>query len=129
MPAVDAYLFNKKGEKKILRVILDEDDAILTCIKKAMKENNVGDCKVENAEGYVKEATVNYMEGSTYKSKVFKDTKVFMASGHFKLNFDELFGVLHLSLGDKRPVSTTFVKGTAKQGLEIRLSYVYLPTS
>ena len=70
MPHIDAHIFNKKGMKKTIELFFDEDDNILEGVKSAMQEHNVSEVNVEEADGVLKELTVNYFERSSYQSKV-----------------------------------------------------------
>jgi predicted DNA-binding protein with PD1-like motif len=124
MPHFDAVLFNKKVEKKILRLILDENDSILDSIKKGMQEQKIKECRVEDAGGEVKHAIINFMDGNKYKKMDLRNIQVLRASGNFKLNFDDLWGTMHISTGGKKPITGTLVNGNAGEGFELKLSFV-----
>ncbi|MFH1257290.1 MAG: DUF296 domain-containing protein [Candidatus Diapherotrites archaeon] len=126
MPYIDAQLFKKKGEKKVLRLVLDEGDIVLDSIKKAMAEHEIEQAKVEDMNGILREATVNYMNGSRYESKVLKNQQILRASGNFKHHYGELYGSMNVSTADKNPLTATFVKGKAAEGLEIKMSFIQL---
>lgn len=121
-----SVLFNKKGTKKVLSLILDEDEDIFNTIKQGMQEQKLSEAKIEGIEGKIKEGTVAFMNGSRYKTKNLSNAEVLLASGAYKLSFEELFGVVHLTLAGKPPLSATLVKGKACNGLKVRLSFIEL---
>ena len=124
MPYIDSQIFKKKGEKKNLTITLSEGEPILASIKTAMAQNKIGEVKVEDMSGEVKEATISFMSGSKYECKELRNQGILRASGNFKLNFDELYGNMHISTAGKSPITGTFVKGKAAEGLEIKMSFV-----
>ena len=124
MPYIDSQIFKKKGEKKNLTITLSEGEPILGSIKIAMAQNKIEEVRVEDMSGKVKEATISFMNGSKYECKILRNQKILRASGNFKLNFDELYGNMHISTAEKNPLTGTFVKGSAADGLEIKMSFV-----
>lgn len=124
LPAFDAILFNKKGIRKNLSLILDEGDDIVSCIRQGMKEHDLSEARVDGMEGKIREGIANYMSGSHYKSKSLNNQEIIMASGSYKLSFDELFGSMNITTGGKPPITATFVKGKACQNLKIILSFI-----
>ena len=68
MPQNDAIIFRKRGERKNLRLILDEGDDILSCVKQAMAEHKIEEAKIEALTGVFKEGEMNYFEGNKYKN-------------------------------------------------------------
>src|SRR3989338_11633329 len=119
MPYLDAALFNKKAKKHILKLILDDNDSILESIRRGMLENKLKECKVEDASGKVKHAVISFMEGSNFNKMDLRDAAILRASGNFKLNFDELWGIMHISTASKKPITGTVVRGTAAEGFEL----------
>ena len=126
MPHIDAHLFNKKGVKKAIELIFDEDDNIIDGIKSAMQEHNVSEANVEEAEGLMKEVTVNYFERSSYQSKTAKDAKIMRVSGNFKLSYGELYGKMNVFTFDKPPLQGTVVRAKARAGFSLKLSFIHL---
>ncbi|MCR4369502.1 MAG: hypothetical protein NUV67_06385 [archaeon] len=124
MPYVDAHLFSKKGVKKQLTLILEDDDGIEESIKAGMKEHKLNSVTIESVDGSVKEAIINYFEGNSFRSSTIKDKAVMIASGSYKLSYDELFGTMKIVTNEKPPMHGTLVRGKAKDGLTIRLSFV-----
>ena len=123
-PFIDSQLFSKKAERKILTLILSENEDILASIKEGMRQHNLRECKVEGMGGKIKQGQINFTERSQYKVMNLQDSEVMLASGNFKRSFDDLWGGMHVSLSGKKPVTGTLVKGTASEGLEIKLSFV-----
>ncbi len=123
-PHMDAMIFKKSGKKKILSVVLSEDEDILSSIKEAMKQHNLKECRVEDMNGTIKEGHINYFEGNSYKSASLVNRPILKASGNFKLTASELWGSMHVSTAEKRPTTGTLVEGTAAEGLQIKMSFV-----
>ena len=124
MPYIDSQLFDKKGVKRTLTLVLSEGEPILGSIKAAMAQHSLKEASVDGVSGSVKEATVNFMNGSKYECKILRNTPLLVASGNFKLSFDELYGRMDICAADKKPLSATLVKGNAAEGLEIKLGFI-----
>src|SRR3989344_4917088 len=124
MPQIDAHIFNKRGVKRQIELFFDEDDSILDSIKSAMNEHNVREVNIEEADGTMKEAVVNYFERSSYQSKVLKDASIMRVSGNFKLSYGDLYGKMNIATFDKPPVQGTLVRGSAKAGFTLKLSFI-----
>lgn len=124
MPHMDAAIFTKKGVRRILTLTLDEGDSIIDCIKQAMIEHKVYDVKIESVEGSVQEAVINYFERNQFKASALKGNEIMVASGNYKLSYGELFGTFKLATADKPPMQGTLVKGRARQGFTINLSFM-----
>jgi len=124
VPQIDTIIFNKKGKRKTLTLILDENDDVLASIKQGLKQHGLKEARVDDMQGTVKEGVVSYMEGSQYKAKNLQNQKIIKASGNYKLSFDELFGSMHVTTAGKNPLTATFVKGKAAQDLQIKLSFI-----
>lgn len=125
MPYVDSMIFKKKGEKRKIKLTMEEDEKILSCIRQGMKENNVNEVKIIGVNGKIKSGMMNYLDGSKYLVFDFNNTEIVRASGNYKLSYDELFGSMRLTVG-KPPINGVFSKGTATEGLEIELEFIEL---
>lgn len=123
MPHIDAALFTKKGVKRSLTLILDEGDGVLECIKAGMIEQGLNEVKIEGVEGTIREGTINFFERSQFKSASLENSPVMIASGGFKLSYGELFGSMKIATDTKPPLHGTFVRGKAKEGLTLNLSF------
>ena len=126
MPHVDAHLFKKKGVKRELKLLFEDGDSILEGIKSGMREHGLDSVKIESMEGSVQEALINYFVGNSFKSSVVKDKKIMLSSGGFRLSYDELFGSMKIVTSEKPPLHGTLVRGKAKDGLTINLSFLEL---
>ncbi|MDO8627480.1 MAG: hypothetical protein Q7K42_03375 [Candidatus Diapherotrites archaeon] len=124
MPYFDSHLFQKRGEKRTLTLILDEGDSILECIKTGMKQQGLNEVTIEGMSGTIKEGIGSYMEGSRFMTKNFANDDVFNASGKYKLQVDQLWGNLHVIINVKSPLNVTLVKGKASQDLKIDMSFI-----
>ena len=124
MPQIDAIIFKNKGKRKTLTLVLDEDDDILASIKQGMRQHGLKEARVDDMQGTIKEGVVSFMDGSQYKAKNLASQPIIMASGNYKLSFDELFGSMHVTTAGKNHLTATFVKGKAAQDLQIKLSFI-----
>ena len=124
MPYIDYHIFNKKGVKANMTLVLDEGDSVLECIKRGMQEHGLNEVTIEGVEGTLAEGSINFFERSSYRSLNLKDAPLMMASGNFKLSYGELFGSMKIVSGEKPPIHGTLVKGKAKDGLTIKLSFI-----
>ena len=124
MTRFDDILGNDKKEtgKKILTLVLEEDDPIIKSIEQGMKENNVKEAIVEDIVGSVKEATLTNMEKGKYNEFEVRETELIRASGIFKLSAGDLWGSLNVFTGSRKPISGKLARGTAMDGLQIKLS-------
>jgi hypothetical protein len=130
MTYLDKHLTSEKiklkSEKKFLKLIFEEGDEIVSGIKQAMDENALKEIQLEEIEGKLKTAKVQYMEAGKFKSKVFENILPIRISGTLKLNFGELYGSIRLSFNPKNPISATLTAGLAEQELIIKASYIEL---
>ena|SRR3989338_2590854 len=124
MPYIDAHLFNKKGVKRTLELILDDGDNVLDCVKSAMQEHNVAEANVEGAEGSLKNGVINFFERSSYKTADLNNNRIMRVSGIFKLSYGELYGNMKIFTYDKPPLQGTLVKAKANEGFRLTLSFV-----
>lgn len=120
--------FMGKGTKKSLVLELSESEDIFECIKQGMQQNNISRAKVLGIEGTIKEGKINYFAGNSFKSEEIENTLIGVAAGHYELKGrenEELFGNLHVVVGTKGNTnSVSLVKGTAVEGLKIKLEFV-----
>ena len=126
MTRFDDIITNKTGAKvpakKILKLVLEEGDPIIKSIEQGMKENKVREANVEDICGSLKEGTVTNMEKGKYNEFEIRETEIIRASGIFKFGGEDLWGSLNVFIGGRRPISGKLTKGTAMEGLEIKLS-------
>ena len=127
MPHIDSLIFKKKGIKRSMKLILEEDENILECIKQGMTEHNVPEVKIIGMTGKIKTGIMSYLEGSKYIVYNFDNTEVMLAGGHYKLSFGDLFGSLRITTKENKvPVNGVFSKGNAVDGLEIQMEFTEL---
>ena len=124
MPRVEAAIFKKKGEKRVLRIQLDEGESIRKAIPKAMLEHGIEVAKVVEINGTLKELLINFFESGKFASKKLYDTKILRAHGTVKQNFGEMFGGVNVSIGLKPPVGGTLVNAIAGKDAEIVLNFI-----
>lgn len=110
-----------KSEKKVLKLILEEDDSIIRSIEEGMKAHNIREANIEDVNGSIKEGTITNMEKGKYNEFEIRETQLLRASGIFKFGGDDLWGSLNVFTGGKRPISGKLTKGIAMDGLEITL--------
>ena len=108
-------------QKKILKLILEEGDPIIKSIEEGMKEHKVKEANIEDISGSIKEGTITNMEKGKYNEFEIRETDLMRASGLFKFGGDDLWGSLNVFTGGRRPISGKLTKGTAMNGLEIKL--------
>ncbi|MFH1240488.1 MAG: hypothetical protein V1672_04715 [Candidatus Diapherotrites archaeon] len=124
MPYIDSMIFKKKGVKRSLKLILEENENILTCIKQGMKEHNLSEVQILSMTGKIKEGIMSYLNGSKYVVYNFDNNDVMLAGGQYKLSFGELFGSLRITVKENKiPINGVFSKGKAAEGLEINLEF------
>lgn len=128
MPEVSSAFFQKKGERKVVRLGLEDNEHILGCIRACMKEHGLEECDVLAVKGKVKEGQLAYFQGNSYRAKALQDREIERASGKFRLIEGKAIGDLHVTVswGNNRIVGT-LVKGKAIGEMEIELGFVSIP--
>ena len=130
MPHIDSVLTNFKTEKKVLKVQLEEGESILKALPVALTQNNVREAKVEEINGTLKEALINYFSGNKFYSKKLSNTQIFRAHGNVRESFGDLYGSIHVSITPKNPFSGTLVNAIAGKDSEVVLSFLeYKPNT
>ena len=118
---LDKENVQKKSNKKILKLVLEEGDSIIKSIEQGMRENDIKEANVDDINGAAKEATITNMEKGKYNEFEVRETELIRASGIFKFGGDDLWGSLNVFTGGRKPISGKLTKGTAMDGLEIKL--------
>jgi hypothetical protein len=111
----------KASTKKVLKLVLEEDDSIIKSIEQGMRENDVKEATIEDIDGVLKEAIITNMEKGKYNEFEIRETQIIRASGLFKFGGDDLWGSLNVFTGGRKPISGKLTKGTAMDGFEIKL--------
>lgn len=123
----DSIIFRKTGEKKVLTLSLSGGENIIESIKQGMKENAIEKATIEEINGTIATASVNYMLGSRYKSQDLENIQVLKAFGKYELKAKtNLWGNLHITIPMPKPLTVTLVKGIAGENLEIKMSFVQI---
>ena len=112
-----------KLEKMHLNVVLEEDDSVLTSIQNAMIQNDIKEAVVVGVSGKLKTGVIQFMDRGSLKSKEVKDTELIRAAGNIKISFKELFGRVNVSTKHHGVTAGALMKGTAKEGLTIKLEF------
>lgn len=123
MTRFDEILGNKKEEikRKNLKLILDEGDEILFSISRGMIENNLIKAKLENITGFLLSGVV-LDDKTSEKIEVF-DKEIISANAIFSLTNGDLWGTLNIFIDKVKPITGKLIKGTAKEGTQIVLSF------
>ena len=87
------------------------------------KTHSIKEASVDLMEGTIKTGKMSAFVGSAYKMLDLNNSKIENASGHFKLNFDTLFGSLHILARVGKPETGTLQKGIAGNGVKIRMGF------
>ncbi len=123
---LDAKQVNLKTSKKILKLIFEEGDEVVTGIKQVMMERNLREISLVEVTGLIKKAKIEYFEKGKFKVKIFENIQPLRINGTLKLSFGELYGVIKLSFNPKNPLTGTLVTGIAEQELTITANYYEL---
>ena len=110
-------------KKANLLIVLEEGDPVVASIKEALIQNKIREASIQSIDGKLKNGLIQFMEGNQLKSEEVKDVELLKASGNFKLSANELFGRMNVSTKKGKVYSGTLLKGTAKEGLEIKMSF------
>ena len=123
MPYLSSTIIKEKIPIKNLKLVLENGDVLMDCIKQGMIENNVTKCDVASVCGKIN-GLVNCMQGHKFKSIQIKEQEILKASGHFKYGYGELYGKLNVFTSGRKPISGILVRGTALDGFEINLTFI-----
>ena len=113
----------EKLEKMNLNIVLEEGDSVLTSVQNAMVQKNIKEAVVVGVSGKLKTGVIQFMGGGSLKSKEVKDIELIKATGNLKISFKELFGRINVSTKHHGVTSGALMKGTAKEGLTIKLEF------
>ncbi|MFH0715075.1 MAG: DUF296 domain-containing protein [Candidatus Diapherotrites archaeon] len=115
MQTPESRFVKEKAEYRFLSLVFENGEEILPNFFRALKDNNIQECTVAEGSGSIREAEMNYFQGSAYKRrKSFGDEKVTAASGKFHSEKDKWIGDLHVVVarGNQR-INGTLLKGKA----------------
>ena len=125
MAEIESSFVTQKAIEQILTITLEEGDDILQCLKQALQENNIKECKIIDTNGFWKEGFMNYFLKNQFKSrKTFEIEKISAGSGKFTRQGNEYVGDLHIvvSLGNNR-INGTLLEGKAAKELTIKAKF------
>jgi len=117
----ESMLWNKGAIPKVLNLEFELGDEILTSIEAVLKENGIGEAKVLEASGKIKEGSGTYLLGNSIRTKNFANTEVKAATGNFKMSSEGMFGILKIIPADLNS-HVTIAKAKAAD-LKLKLSY------
>lgn len=126
---MESGFFDKNSVKfKDVEIEFDENDDILKCIKQIMIDNNTSKVEVQEFKGFVKDLTVNHIQGGTLKSTVYDTEKeVIKGQGEFKLDFANkktLFGRIRIVyLENGKHFDGIMAKALAGKNLILKLRF------
>ncbi|MFA5358166.1 MAG: DUF296 domain-containing protein [archaeon] len=120
---MESMIYTGKAEKKVLRLVFSDGDDVVSCIKQAMAENNLRECKVVEVSGNLKEAVINCFEGNRYKKMDLKNKEIVGVSGIFKFGGGDLWGNMRILTAGAKSINGTLVSGKAAEGFQLGLSF------
>ncbi len=123
MATFSSEFFRQKLTKKNLLVELEDNEDVFASIKLAMKNHNIDEVSVELMEGTMKSGKMSVIDRSQFKMLSFNNSEIVNARGHFKLNYDTLFGSINVLAKIGKPETGKLEKGNAANGLKIKLAF------
>lgn len=124
MGNMDSTVYKGKSVEKTLNLVFDEGDDVIAGIKNAIRQHNIREASALNAEGQLKDATINYFNKSRFVSTDIKNGRIVSCSGRFMNLKDGVIGDMHVGfmLG-MQMWDGTLVKAIAAQGFELTLKF------
>ncbi|MBM3282554.1 MAG: DNA-binding protein [Candidatus Diapherotrites archaeon] len=124
MGNLDSTIYKGKSVEKTLNLVFDEGDDVLAGIKNAIRQHNIREASALNAEGQLKDATINYFNKSRFVSTDIKNGRIVSCSGRFMNLKDGVIGDMHVGfmLG-MQMWDGTLVKAVAAKGFELTLKF------
>ena len=115
---------NEEFPKKLsMTLVLDENDSIIESLKTGLKENNIREATIVGVSGKIKQAVIQFMDRGILKTEEISNSEILRASGLISLSGGALFGRMNISAGIKGVTSGTVLKGTAKERMQIHLTF------
>lgn len=106
---------------KKLNIILEEGDEIIDCISKGMMEQNLSKAKLDTINGTLLEGVI--LDDKLNQKINVENKEIISAGGTFSLTAGDLWGTLSIFLDKVKPITGKLIKGTAKEGTKIILSF------
>lgn len=127
MGQLDTTVYSGKSVEKTLNLVFEEGDDVLSGVKTAIRQHNIKEASAINAEGQLKDATINYFNKSRFVSTEIKNGRIVSCSGRFMNLKDGVIGDMHVGfmLG-MQMWDGTLVKAVAAKGFELTLKFYQL---
>ncbi|MEK6902352.1 MAG: DUF296 domain-containing protein [archaeon] len=124
MSQMDSTVYRGKSVQKDLALVFDEGDDVIAEMKRAIQQNNIREATAVNADGQLKEATINYFSKNRFNSTELKNGRIVSCSGRFMNLKEGVYGDLHVGfmLG-MQMWDGTLVKAIAKNGFQLTLKF------
>ncbi len=124
MGNLDSTIYTGKSVEKTLNLAFDEGDDVLAGIRSAVRQHNIKEASAINAEGQLKEATINYFNKARFVSTDIRNGRIVSCSGRFMNLKDGVIGDMHVGfmLG-MQMWDGTLVKAVAAKGFELTLKF------
>lgn len=125
---ITSQAISDKAEEKFLRVMLEDGDEIVPCIKSAALEQGLSEFRVAEMRGFWKDGFMNFFQGSKFKSRKSFDVELITAgSGKFVKKGNDYTGDLHIAVKvGGGIINGTLLKGKAAKELTIRLKFLQM---
>ncbi|MEK6820908.1 MAG: DUF296 domain-containing protein [archaeon] len=124
MSQMDSTVYRGKSVQKDLALVFDEGDDVIAEMKRAIQQNNIREATAVNADGQLKEATINYFSKNRFNSTELKNGRIVSCSGRFMNLKEGVYGDLHVGfmLG-MQMWDGTLVRAIAAKGFQLTLRF------
>jgi predicted DNA-binding protein with PD1-like motif len=117
-------IYTGKMEKKVLKLFFSEGDDVVSCVKQAMVDNNLRECRVVDVSGVLKEASISCFEGNKYKKMDLKNKEIIGVSGVFRFGGGDLWGNMRILTAGAKSTNGTLISGKTAEGFTLGLSFM-----
>jgi predicted DNA-binding protein with PD1-like motif len=124
MSQIDSSIYTGKSVEKDLVLAFEEGDDVISGLKQAIQQHGIREATAINADGLLKEATIQYFNHSRFTTTELKKGRIVSCSGRFMNLKDGVYGDLHVGfmLG-MQMWDGTLVKAVAKNGFQLTLRF------
>ena len=125
MEELHSRICGEKAIEQVLTIQLEDDDDILECLKKAMRESGIEKGKIIEVRGFWKEGMMNYFLKNQYKSrKTLGIEKITAGSGKFAKEGNDFIGDLHIvtKIGNQL-LNGSLLEGKTSGELSIKVKF------
>lgn len=124
MGQIESSIYTGKSVEKQLRLAFEEGDDVIAGLRQAIQQNNIREATAVNADGELKEATIQYFNHSKFTSTELKNGRIVSCSGRFMNLKDGVYGDLHVGFMQGMQMwDGTLVRAIAKNGFELTLRF------